>query len=66
MQSKPYPEDMIKEVLDIARLAPSNSNTALHVAIAPGAARDRLQKAILDYIDMGARRIPNGRPAVWV
>lgn len=51
---KPVPQDLIKEVLDIARLAPSNSNTQpWHIAIASGDARDRLQAAILDYINSG-------------
>ena len=51
---KPVPHDIIKEVLDIARLAPSNSNTQpWHIAIASGDARNRLQEAILDFIDSG-------------
>ena len=52
--NKPVPQNVIEEVLDIARLAPSNSNTQpWHITIASGKTRDRLQTAILDYIETG-------------
>lgn len=51
---KPVPQEIIREVLDIARLAPSNSNTQpWHIAIVSGAARDKLQADIMAEIDSG-------------
>ena len=51
---KQVPQDIIREVLDIARLAPSNSNTQpWHIAVASGAARQRLQAALMAHIEAG-------------
>ena len=37
----PVPDEVIREVFDVARLAPSNSNTRpWHVSVVSGAARD--------------------------
>lgn len=52
---KPVPDATIREILDIARLAPSNSNTQpWHIAVASGDARNRLQDAIMAHLDTGA------------
>lgn len=51
---KPVPKEIIREVLDIARLAPSNSNTQpWHIAIVSGEARRQLQADIMAAIDGG-------------
>lgn len=56
---KPVPQDIIREVLDIARLAPSNSNTQpWHIAIVSGAARRQLEADIMAEIDSGAAPSP--------
>ena len=48
----PVPEELIREVFDIARLAPSNSNTQpWHVAIISGDARTKLEAAICELAD---------------
>ncbi len=55
----PVPLETIKEVLQIARLAPSNSNTQpWHIAVASGAARQKLQAAILAEIESGKAASP--------
>lgn len=53
-RSDPIPEETIREVFDVARLAPSNSNTQpWHVAIVSGEARVRLEAAICELADNG-------------
>lgn len=53
--SDPVPEETIREIFDIARLAPSNSNTQpWHVSVVSGAARNELERRFLG--DMAARR----------
>jgi len=60
---KPVPQDIIREALDIARLAPSNSNTQpWHIAVASGDARDQLQQAILAEIESGKPPAPEWPP----
>lgn len=55
----PVPDDTIREILDIARHAPSNSNTQpWHFAVVSGDARDRLQTAILGELDAGTKPYP--------
>ena len=50
----PVPDDVVREVFDIARLAPSNSNTQpWHVAVVSGAARDALEARIFEEIAAG-------------
>ncbi len=52
--AEPVPEAVIREVLEIARHAPSNSNTQpWHLAIVSGTARERLQEAIFAEINAG-------------
>lgn len=58
-RSDPVPEAVIREIFDIARLAPSNSNTQpWHVAVVSGPARDELEKRILGAIAEGEAPSP--------
>ncbi|MEM7218710.1 MAG: nitroreductase [Pseudomonadota bacterium] len=44
----PVPEETLREILEVARYAPSNSNTQpWHIAIVSGAARERLEAELL-------------------
>ncbi len=55
----PIPDDVIHEIFEIARHAPSNSNTQpWHFAVVSGNARDRLQAAIFDEINAGTKPYP--------
>ena len=55
----PVPDEVIHDVLDIARLAPSNSNTQpWHLAIVSGHARQQLQEAIFAEIEAGTSAYP--------
>lgn len=55
----PVPDDIIREVIDIARLAPSNSNTQpWHIAIVSGEARHILEKRIFEYTAAGGKPHP--------
>lgn len=57
--SEPVPEIVIREVLSIARLAPSNSNTQpWHIAVVSGEARNALQRALRAEIDAGKKPYP--------
>jgi len=50
----PIPEATIREVFDVARLAPSNSNIQpWHVSVVSGEARVRLEAAICELVDNG-------------
>lgn len=56
---QPVPDELIHEVFDIARLAPSNSNTQpWHVAIVSGQARVELEAAICAEADDGKEQYP--------
>ena len=56
---EPVPEEVIREVLEIARLSPSNSNTQpWHIAVVSGDARVALEKAILADIEAGVSESP--------
>ncbi len=56
---EPVPEDTIREVIEIARLAPSNSNTQpWHLAVVSGKARRKLQDAIFEEINSGTKPYP--------
>ena len=53
----PVPEDLIRDVLGLARRAPSSSNTQpWHVAVVSGAARDALSEAVLAEARAGRRQ----------
>ncbi len=55
----PVPEEVIAEVLEVARHAPSNSNTQpWHLAIVTGEARYRLQQAIFEEMQSGRKPYP--------
>ena len=55
----PVPQEMIREIFDIARLAPSNSNTQpWHVAVVSGRAREELENRILACIAEGEAPSP--------
>lgn len=53
------PADELREIFEIARLAPSNSNTQpWHIAVVSGDARERLSAAILAQLDAGSPEAP--------
>ncbi len=55
----PVPEAVIREVLEVARHAPSNSNTQpWHIAVVSGEARQRLEAEILAEIEAGTTPYP--------
>jgi len=55
--SKPVPEDLIREVFDIARLAASGTNTQpWHVAVVSGDARKRLETELCAQFDAGVKQ----------
>ena len=55
----PIPEAELREILDIARYAPSNSNTQpWHIAVVSGMARERLQDEINEAIRSGVKPHP--------
>ena len=64
----PLPDELIREVFDIARLAPSNTNCQpWHVAIVSGDARVRLEAAVCALADEGVepnRDFPAAKDAV--
>ncbi len=56
---EPVPDEVIREIFDIARLAPSNSNTQpWHVSVVSGAARDELERRFLDGMAAGEKPSP--------
>lgn len=58
-KKEPVPESVLRDVLDIAREAPSNSNTQpWRIDIVSGEARVKLQQAISDQIQSGAKPNP--------
>lgn len=64
----PVPDELIREVFEIARLAPSNSNTQpWHVAVVSGDARARLEAAMCELVDGGVtpnRDFPAAKDAI--
>jgi nitroreductase len=55
----PVPEDIIREVIELAKLAPSNSNTQpWNIAVASGEARQALEAAIFTEINAGTKPYP--------
>ena len=55
----PVPEEVIREVLEVARFAPSNSNTQpWHIAIVSGEARKRLEQEIFAEMNAGVKPYP--------
>jgi nitroreductase len=59
LRDEPVPLDLVREALDLAVRAPSNSNVQpWQVVFASGPARDRLVKALLERAGHGAPQIP--------
>ena len=57
--AEPVPEAIIREVLELARYAPSNSNTQpWRIDVVSGDARTRLQSAIFEEINAGVKPYP--------
>ena len=55
----PVAEDTLREIIEIARLSPSNSNTQpWHIAIVSGNARQRLEQKIFSYLKEGGKPHP--------
>ena len=58
-KAEPVPEAIIREVLEVARYAPSNSNTQpWRIDIVSGDARQRLQNAIFEEMKAGVKPYP--------
>ncbi len=58
-RTDPVPAETIREIVDLARHAPSNSNTQpWHLAVVSGAARQRLEREIFEEIDAGTKPYP--------
>lgn len=59
----PVPEETIREVIEIARNAPSNGNTQpWYISVVSGEARDNLQKAIFEGAAEGMQPNPQWPP----
>ena len=59
----PVPEETIREIIEIASLAPSNSNTQpWHVAVASGACRERIEAAVMQAATEGMAPHPEWPP----
>ena len=58
-KDEPVPEEILREVLELARYAPSNSNTQpWRIDIVSGEARQRLQADIFNEINAGTKPYP--------
>ena len=59
LRDKPVPREMVRQALELAIRAPSNSNVQpWHLHLVSGAARDRLVTAMLDEATSKAPRVP--------
>lgn len=59
----PVPDETIREIIDIARYAPSNSNTQpWHVSVVSGEARAQLEAAIFAEMNDGRKPYPQWPP----
>ena len=55
----PVPNELILEILEVARHAPSNSNTQpWHISIVAGEARDQLEREIFEEMNSGTAPYP--------
>ena len=65
---EPLPDELITEIFDVARLAPSNTNCQpWHVAVVSGEPRHRLEEAICALADAGVppnREFPAAKDAL--
>ena len=60
----PVPDDVIHDVFDTARWAPSNNNSQpWHVAVVSGAARNALEERLLALVDAGEQPAPAFPPS---
>ena len=56
---EPVPEATIREVIELAKLAPSNGNTQpWHIVVVSGDAKDQVKAAIQEEIDRGVKPYP--------
>jgi nitroreductase len=59
LSDKPVPAELVREALDLAMRAPSNSNIQpWHVVLASGPAKDRLVKALLKEAQAAPPKVP--------
>jgi nitroreductase len=59
LRDKPVPTELVREALDLAMRAPSNSNIQpWHVVLASGPALDRLVKALLEVAAVESPAVP--------
>ncbi len=57
------PEDVLRDVIDVARMAPSSSNTQpWHVAVVSGEARRRLEAELVAEVAEGVKPYPHFQP----
>ncbi len=62
-KKEPVPQDVIHEIIDIARFAPSNSNTQpWYISVVSGASRDNLEQAIMEGVADGMKPHPQWPP----
>ena len=62
-KSDPVPNAIIREILEIARYAPSNCNTQpWHLTLVSGKLRQQLEQALLDHIASGSPPVPEFKP----
>ena len=58
-KAEPVPEAVIREVIELAKLAPSNSNTQpWNIAVVSGEMRDRVEREIWAEIESGTKPYP--------
>lgn len=59
----PVPEETIKEIIEIAKHAPSNSNTQpWYISVVSGDARDNLEKSVMEAASSGVTPNPQWPP----
>lgn len=62
-KKEPVVQEVLKEILDIARYSPSNCNTQpWHFSVFSGDARDRLEAMVIDQIISGKQPAPAFEP----
>ena len=61
------PKETLLEIVELARLAPSNSNTQpWHIAVASGETRQIPEAAVLEEVTNGMKPHPQWPPVAWV
>lgn len=62
-KSDPVPQETIREIIEIAKHAPSNSNTQpWHISIVSGESRDNLESAVMNAASSGVAPNPQWPP----